>query len=169
MGRAKSPRARPASDANTIGNDPLHQSFARVSRQCPTGSDAVRKQSLPHKKAELPGEVIQLIGRRSFCRQCGAGMSGGGRRGKKTKQWTPQRVFRGACYLCSAQSMEGIMAFVTGDVVPSDDQEWPFKVVFTQNGEVISEWLVQSKEEGERQIIESLQGLAAEAEEEEDA
>jgi hypothetical protein len=53
--------------------------------------------------------------------------------------------------------------------VPSDDQEWPFKVVFTQNGEVISEWLVQSKEEGERQIIESLQGLAAEAEEEEDA
>jgi hypothetical protein len=42
------------------------------------GNDAVRKQSLPHKKAELPGEVIQLIGRRSFCRECGRGVSGGG-------------------------------------------------------------------------------------------
>ena len=52
------------------------------------------------------------------------------------------------------------MAFVTGDVVVSDDAEFPFKVVFMKGETMVAEWLVKSKDEGEEQIIDCLQELA---------
>ena len=52
------------------------------------------------------------------------------------------------------------MAFVTGDVVASDDAEFPFKVQFKKGETTVAEWLVKSKDEGEEQIIDCLQELA---------
>jgi hypothetical protein len=52
------------------------------------------------------------------------------------------------------------MAYVTGDVVPSDDAEFPYKVVFKHGDAVIAEWLVESKEHGELEIIEGVKSLA---------
>ncbi len=60
------------------------------------------------------------------------------------------------------------MAFVTGDVVASDDEELPFKVVFKHGEDVISEWLVESQEDGEAQILEALKELGASEEDDED-
>ncbi len=61
------------------------------------------------------------------------------------------------------------MAFVTGDVVPVSGDELPFKVVFKQGDTVLSEWLVESQEDGQSQIIEVLKSLIDDDEEEEDA
>jgi hypothetical protein len=67
------------------------------------------------------------------------------------------------------------MAFVTGDVVAVEGEELPFKVVFKQGEDVLSEWLVESQEDGEVQIIETLRSLTeddeddGEGEEEDDA
>jgi hypothetical protein len=55
--------------------------------------------------------------------------------------------------------MEVFMAFVTGDVVAVSGEELPFKVVFKQGDTVLAEWLVQSKEEGEEEIVETLKSL----------
>lgn len=60
------------------------------------------------------------------------------------------------------------MAFVTGDVVASDDEEHPFKVVFKRGEEVISEWLVESQEDGETQIVEALKELGASEEDDDE-
>ncbi|HUJ36536.1 MAG TPA: hypothetical protein VLW88_02535 [Hyphomicrobium sp.] len=51
------------------------------------------------------------------------------------------------------------MAFVTGDVVPVAGEELPFKVVFKQGENILAEWLVESKEDGEGQIVETLKSL----------
>jgi hypothetical protein len=51
------------------------------------------------------------------------------------------------------------MAFVTGDVVPVSGDELPFKVVFKQGETVLTEWLVETKEDGELQIVETLKSL----------
>jgi len=51
------------------------------------------------------------------------------------------------------------MAFVTGDVVPVSGEELPFKVVFKQGETVLAEWLVESEEDGQLQIVETLKGL----------
>ena len=51
------------------------------------------------------------------------------------------------------------MAFVTGDVVAVTGEELPFKVVFMQGETVLAEWLVESKEDGEGQIVETLKSL----------
>lgn len=51
------------------------------------------------------------------------------------------------------------MAFVTGDIVASEDTEFPFKVVFKQGEEVVQEWLAQSRADAEEQILEALRGL----------
>ena len=51
------------------------------------------------------------------------------------------------------------MAFVTGDVVPVTGDELPFKVVFKQGETILTEWLVESKEDGEVQIVETLKSL----------
>ena len=64
------------------------------------------------------------------------------------------------------------MAFVTGDVVPVSGDELPFKVIFKQGETVLTEWLVESKEDGEAQIVEMLKSLIDDDEdelEEEDA
>ncbi len=58
------------------------------------------------------------------------------------------------------------MAFVTGDVVPVSGEELPFKVIFKQGETVLTEWLVESKEDGESQIIETLKNLIDDDEEE---
>lgn len=60
------------------------------------------------------------------------------------------------------------MAFLTADVVPSDDEEQPFKVVFMRAGDIIAEWLVDSQEEGEEQLLEAVKELGASDEDEED-
>lgn len=54
------------------------------------------------------------------------------------------------------------MAYATGEVVRTPDDDEPFKVVvFAIGGEIISEWPVASREEGERQIAAGLRGLRA--------
>lgn len=57
------------------------------------------------------------------------------------------------------------MAFVTGDVVPVSGDELPFKVIFKQGDVVLTEWLVESKEDGESQIVETLKSLVDDDEE----
>ena len=59
------------------------------------------------------------------------------------------------------------MAFVTGDVVAVSGDELPFKVIFKQGETVLTEWLVETKEDGELQIVETLKGLVDDDEEEE--
>lgn len=51
------------------------------------------------------------------------------------------------------------MAFSTGEIVETPDDEQPFKVVFSMGSEIIGEWPVSSRAEGEKQIIEVLKGL----------
>ena len=60
------------------------------------------------------------------------------------------------------------MAFVTGDVVPVSGDELPFKVVFKQGETVLTEWLVETKEDGELQIVETLKSLVDDDDEEGD-
>jgi hypothetical protein len=60
------------------------------------------------------------------------------------------------------------MAFITADVVPSDDEEQPFKVVFMRGDEIVAEWLVESQEEGEEQLLEAVRELGAGDEDGED-
>jgi hypothetical protein len=64
--------------------------------------------------------------------------------------------------------MEGLMAFVTGDVVAVSDEELPFKVVFKQGDTVLAEWLVESVEDGQSQIVETLKSLVDDDEEEDE-
>jgi hypothetical protein len=64
--------------------------------------------------------------------------------------------------------MEGLMAFVTGDVVSVSGEELPFKVVFKQGDTVLAEWLVESQEDGQSQIVETLKGLVEDEEEDEE-
>lgn len=58
------------------------------------------------------------------------------------------------------------MAFVTGDVVAVSDEELPYKVVFMQGDAILAEWLVESVEDGQAQIVETLKGLVDDDEEE---
>jgi hypothetical protein len=60
------------------------------------------------------------------------------------------------------------MAFVTGDVVPVSGDELPFKVVFLQGSTVLAEWLVESVEDGQSQIVDVLRSLVDEDEDEEE-
>jgi hypothetical protein len=66
------------------------------------------------------------------------------------------------------ERMEGLMAFVTGDVVPVTGEELPFKVVFMQGTTVLSEWLVESVEDGQSQIVDVLKSLVDDEEEDEE-
>lgn len=60
------------------------------------------------------------------------------------------------------------MAFVTADVVPVSGDELPFKVIFKQGDSVLAEWLVETQEDGESQIVETLKSLMDDEEEGED-
>ena len=51
------------------------------------------------------------------------------------------------------------MAFVTGDVVATPGAETPFKVVFKRGETVLVEWLVDTQQEGEEQIVECIQSI----------
>jgi hypothetical protein len=64
--------------------------------------------------------------------------------------------------------MEAFMAFVTGDVVPVAGDELPFKVIFKQGETVLAEWLVESQEDGQTQIVDTLKSLTDDDEEEGD-
>ncbi len=59
------------------------------------------------------------------------------------------------------------MAFVTGDCVANTGGEAPFKVVFKQGETVLAEWPVDTQQEGEEQIVETLRSLMEEGDEEE--
>jgi hypothetical protein len=59
------------------------------------------------------------------------------------------------------------MAFITGDVVPVEGEEHPFKVVFKHADAVVAEWLVDSVEDGQSEILEALRGLVDDDEEDE--
>ena len=52
------------------------------------------------------------------------------------------------------------MAFVTADVVPNPGGELPFKVVFKQGETVLAEWPVESRAEGEEEILELVKDAA---------
>lgn len=60
------------------------------------------------------------------------------------------------------------MSFVTGEVVEERGGETPFKVVFKQGDEVLAEWSVESKEEGEEQIVAAIRSLMEEHGEEDE-
>ena len=60
------------------------------------------------------------------------------------------------------------MAFITADVVPSDDEEQPFKVVFMRGDEIIAEWHVKSQEEGEEQLLEAVRELGEDDDDDDD-
>jgi hypothetical protein len=60
------------------------------------------------------------------------------------------------------------MAFITADVIPSDDEEQPYKVVFMRGDEIVAEWLVETQEEGEEQLLEAVRELGASDEDGED-
>lgn len=60
------------------------------------------------------------------------------------------------------------MAFVTGDVVSVSGEELPYKVVFMQGDTVLAEWLVESVEDGQLQIVETLKSLVDDDEEEDE-
>jgi hypothetical protein len=51
------------------------------------------------------------------------------------------------------------MPFVTADVIATPGEEAPFKVVFKQGETVLVEWEVNSKEEGEAQILECVSSI----------
>ena len=60
------------------------------------------------------------------------------------------------------------MAFLTADVIPSDDEEQPFKVVFMRGAEIIAEWLVETQEDGEEQLLEAVKELGASEDDDEE-
>jgi hypothetical protein len=64
--------------------------------------------------------------------------------------------------------MEDEMSFVTGEVVEERGGDSPFKVVFKQGEEVLAEWAVESKEEGEEQIVAAIRSLMEEHGEEDE-
>jgi hypothetical protein len=57
--------------------------------------------------------------------------------------------------------MEPDMAFVEADVVEDPGGELPFKVVFKQGETVLGEWPVETKAEGEEQIVEMIREAIA--------
>jgi hypothetical protein len=66
------------------------------------------------------------------------------------------------------QPMEPDMAFVTADVVENPGGELPFKVVFKQGETVLGEWPVETKAEGEEQILEMIREVIADDDDEDD-
>jgi hypothetical protein len=59
---------------------------------------------------------------------------------------------------------EAGMAFLTADVVANPGGELPFKVVFRQGETVLGEWPVESKADGEAQIVEFIREAIADEE-----
>jgi dihydrodipicolinate reductase len=55
------------------------------------------------------------------------------------------------------------MIFVTGEIIPSDDAEFPVRVVFKRGDEVLAEWLAKNQEDAEIQIVEALHDMTEDA------
>lgn len=60
------------------------------------------------------------------------------------------------------------MAFVTADVVENPGGELPFKVVFKQGETVLGEWPVETRAEGEEQIVEMIREVIADDDDEDE-
>jgi len=60
------------------------------------------------------------------------------------------------------------MAFVEADVVENPGGELPFKVVFKQGETVLGEWPVETKAEGEEQIVEMIREAIADDDDEQE-
>ena len=50
-------------------------------------------------------------------------------------------------------------AFITGEVVQVEGEEHPYKVVFKHGDAIIAEWLVESVEDGQAEMLEAIRGL----------
>jgi hypothetical protein len=50
-------------------------------------------------------------------------------------------------------------AFITGEVVRVEGEEHPYKVVFKHGDAIIAEWLVESIEDGQAEMLEAIRGL----------
>jgi hypothetical protein len=57
--------------------------------------------------------------------------------------------------------MEAEMAFLTADVVENPGGELPYKVVIMQGGTVLGEWEVESKAEGEEDLMDMVRDAVA--------
>jgi hypothetical protein len=64
--------------------------------------------------------------------------------------------------------LEAYMAFVTADVVANPGGELPFKVVFKQGETVLAEWPVESKKEGEEDIVDFIKDAVEEDDDDDD-
>jgi len=51
------------------------------------------------------------------------------------------------------------MAFITADVVAVEGEEHSYKVVFRHGDAVVAEWLVESIEDGQAEMLEAIRGL----------
>lgn len=60
------------------------------------------------------------------------------------------------------------MAFITADVVPVEGEEHPFKVVFKHGDAILAEWLVESVEDGQAEMLEAVRGLVDDDDDNED-
>lgn len=61
------------------------------------------------------------------------------------------------------------MAFITGDVVPVEGEEHPYKVIFKHGDAIVAEWLVESVEDGQAEILEAIKGLVDDEDDEDDS
>ena len=60
------------------------------------------------------------------------------------------------------------MAFITADVVPVEGEEQPYKVVFKHGDAIIAEWLVESVEDGQAEMLEAVRGFVDDDEDDDD-
>ena len=60
------------------------------------------------------------------------------------------------------------MAFITADVVAVEGEEQPYKVVFKHGDAVIAEWLVDSVEDGQAEMLEAVRGIVDDDEDDDD-
>ena len=60
------------------------------------------------------------------------------------------------------------MAFITADVVAVEGEEQPYKVVFKHGDAVIAEWLVESVEDGQAEMLEAVRGIVDDDEDDDD-
>ena len=59
-------------------------------------------------------------------------------------------------------------AFITGEVVQVEGEEHPYKVVFKHVDAIIAEWLVESIEDGQAEMLEAIRVLVDDEEDDND-
>lgn len=60
------------------------------------------------------------------------------------------------------------MAFITGDVVAVEGEEHPYKVVFKHGDAIVAEWLVETVEVGQAEMLEAIRGLVEDDDDDDD-